>query len=130
MIRVSGVSGSTSTAGFTSLTGILCAVKGLCVPESSSTSCDQLVFVDLAADVSPSPDTVLVELDRRGYWFQRRRAVQGTMRPVLVVVGLVLAQDLPQVDLIPDESAVKELTPASPDPAFGDRVHAGRPDIA
>jgi len=31
--------------------------------------------------------------------------------------------------LIPDESAVKKLVPASPDPAFGDRVHARRPDV-
>ena len=52
------------------------------------------------------------------------------MRPVLIVMGLVLAQDPPQVVLIPDESAVKKLVPASPDPAFGDRVHARRPDVA
>jgi hypothetical protein len=30
--------------------------------------------------------------------------VQGAVRPVLIVVGLVLAQDLPQMGLIPDES--------------------------
>ena len=51
------------------------------------------------------------------------------MRPVLIVVGLVLAQDPPQMTLIPDEGAVQELAPASPDPALGDRVHAGRPDV-
>src|ERR1039457_5181609 len=49
---------------------------------------------------------------------------------MLIVVGLVLAQDLSQVGLIPDEGAVQELTSASPDPAFGDRVHPGRPDVA
>ncbi len=27
--------------------------------------------------------------------------------------------------LVPDEGAVQELASASPDPAFGDRVHAG-----
>src|SRR6266513_3083190 len=32
--------------------------------------------------------------------------------------------------LVPDEGAVQEFTSASPDPAFGDRVHAGRPDVA
>ena len=32
--------------------------------------------------------------------------------------------------LVPDEGAVQELTSASADPAFGDRVHTGRPDVA
>ena len=49
---------------------------------------------------------------------------------MLIVVGLVLAQDLPQMGLVPDEGAVQELASASPDPAFGDRVHAGRPHVA
>ena len=38
----------------------------LCVPETSSTSCDQAVFVDQATGMSPSPDAVLVEVDRFG----------------------------------------------------------------
>jgi len=46
------------------------------------------------------------------------------------VVGLVLAQDLSQMGLVPDEGAVQEFAAASADPAFGDRVHAGRPDVA
>ena len=41
---------------------------------------------------------------------------------MLVVVGFVLAQDLPQMALIPDEGAVQELASASPDPPFDDRV--------
>ena len=32
--------------------------------------------------------------------------------------------------LVPHEGAVQELATASPDPAFGDRVHAGRPHVA
>jgi hypothetical protein len=44
------------------------------------------------------------------------------VRPVLIVVGLVLAQDLSQMGLVPDQSAVQELAAASPDPAFGDGV--------
>jgi hypothetical protein len=56
--------------------------------------------------------------------------VQGAVRPVLVVVGLVVAQDPPQMVLVPDQGAVQELAAASPDPAFGDRVHAGRPHVA
>src|SRR5580693_141085 len=42
------------------------------------------------------------------------------------MVGLVLAQDPPQMVLIPDQGAVEKLAPASADPAFGDRVHARR----
>src|SRR5690349_3066207 len=49
---------------------------------------------------------------------------------MLIVVRLVLAQDPPQMGLVPDEDAVQELAAASPDPAFSDRVHAGRPDVA
>jgi hypothetical protein len=44
------------------------------------------------------------------------------------LVGLVLAQDPQQMALIPDQGAVLEFAAASADPAFGDRVHAGRPD--
>src|SRR3981081_2925973 len=32
--------------------------------------------------------------------------------------------------LIPDQGAVPQLAAAAPDPAFGDRGHAGRPDAA
>jgi hypothetical protein len=52
------------------------------------------------------------------------------MRPVLIVVALVVAQDPPHMGLVPDEGAVQELAAASADPAFGDGVHAGRPDVA
>src|SRR6266550_5994820 len=46
------------------------------------------------------------------------------------MVGLVLAQDPPQMVLVPYEGAVQEFAAASPDPAFGDRVHAGRRHVA
>jgi hypothetical protein len=49
---------------------------------------------------------------------------------VLIVVGLVLAQDLSQMGVVPNEGAVQEFAPASPDPAFGDRIHAWRLDVA
>jgi hypothetical protein len=52
------------------------------------------------------------------------------VRPVLIVVDLVLVQDPPQMGLVPDQGAVQELAPASADPAFGDRIHARRPDVA
>jgi hypothetical protein len=38
----------------------------LCVPKTSSTSCDQAVFVDQAADASLSSDVALVEIGRFG----------------------------------------------------------------
>jgi hypothetical protein len=37
---------------------------GLWVPGTSSTSCDQAVFVDHAADAGVSSDTVLLKIDR------------------------------------------------------------------
>ncbi len=49
---------------------------------------------------------------------------------MLIVVGLVVAQDSQKVGLVPDEGAVQELASASADPAFGDCVPAGRLDVA
>src|ERR1039457_3922997 len=46
--------------------------ENLCVPITSSTSCDQVIFVDQAIDVSLSSDAVQVEVDRLGERFQRR----------------------------------------------------------
>jgi hypothetical protein len=63
-----------------------------------------------------SSDTVLLKIDRFGELFQRRSGVQRPVRPVLIVMGLVLAQDPPQMVLVPDEGAVEKLAPASPDP--------------
>ena len=38
----------------------------LCVPETSSTSCDQAIFVDQATNMSPFSDAVVIEIDRFG----------------------------------------------------------------
>ena len=38
----------------------------LCVPTTSSTSCDQAIFVDQATDASLPSDTVLAKIDRFG----------------------------------------------------------------
>src|SRR5271166_2662520 len=46
------------------------------------------------------------------------------------MVDLVVAQDPPQMVLIPGQDAVEELAPASADPAFGYRVHARRLHVA
>jgi len=44
------------------------------------------------------------------------------VRPVPIVVGFVLAQNPPQIVLIPDEGPVEKLAPTSADPAFGYRI--------
>ena len=38
----------------------------LCVPKTSSTSCDQVIFVDQATDVCLFPDAVQIEINRFG----------------------------------------------------------------
>ena len=38
----------------------------LCVPKTSSASCDQVIFVDQATDVSLPSDVVLLKVDRFG----------------------------------------------------------------
>jgi hypothetical protein len=102
----------------------------LCVPKTLSTSCDQAIFVDQAIDARAFPYAVLVEVDRLRQRFQRSGCVQGAVRPVQIVMALVLAQDLPQMILVPDKGTVQQLTAASPDPAFSDRIHPRRPDAA
>ena len=69
----------------------------LCVPRTSSTSCDQAIFVDQATGASVFSDAVLLQIDRFGQRCQRRGAVQRAVRPMLVMVGLVVAQDPPQM---------------------------------
>jgi len=90
----------------------------LWVPRTSSTSRDQAILVDQTTGASLSPDAVLLKIDRFRQRSQRRRVVQETVRPVLVMVILVIAQDLLQMALVPDKGAVQELASASPDPAF------------
>ena len=38
----------------------------LCVPKTSSTSCDQAIFVDQATNTSLFSDAVVIEIDRFG----------------------------------------------------------------
>jgi hypothetical protein len=44
------------------------------------------------------------------------------VRPVLIVVDLVRAQDPPEMGLVPDWGSVEKLAAASADLAFGDGV--------
>jgi hypothetical protein len=54
------------------------------VPKTSSTSCDQAVFVDQATGLGLPSNAVPVEIDRFGEGLQRRGCVQGAVRPVLI----------------------------------------------
>ena len=47
----------------TGRTGVPHALSCLCVPVTSSASCDQVIFVDHATDLSLSSDAVIVEMD-------------------------------------------------------------------
>jgi hypothetical protein len=49
---------------------------------------------------------------RAGEWAERGGLPEGPVRPVLVVEGLELAQDVQQVALVPDQSAVQQLAAA------------------
>jgi hypothetical protein len=73
-----------------------------------------VILVDQTTDASLSSDAVLLKIDGFGQRFQRCRRVQGAVRPVLVMVVLVLAQDLLQMGLVPDKGAIQELASASP----------------
>jgi hypothetical protein len=102
----------------------------LCVPKTSSTPCGQAIFVDQATGARAFSYAVLVEVDRLRQRFQGGGCVQGAVRPAQIVMGLVLARYPPQMILVPGEGTVQELTAASSDPAFSDRVHPRRPDGA
>ena len=67
--------------------GLRCQAESsyLCVPKTSSKSCDQAIFADQATDASVSSDAVPLKIDRFGQPFQWRSAVQGAVGPVLVV---------------------------------------------
>jgi len=55
-------------------------------------SCDQAIFVDQAAGASVFSDAAPHKTDRFRWRFQRRGAMQGAVRPVLIVVRLVVAR--------------------------------------
>lgn len=69
--------------------------EDLCVPKTSSISCDQAIFVDQAIGARAFPYAVLVEVDRLRQRFQRGSCMQGAVRPVQIMMALVLAQDPP-----------------------------------
>ena len=42
------------------------SLPGLCVPKTSSTSCDQAIFVDQTTDASLPSNAVVLKVDRFG----------------------------------------------------------------
>ena len=55
-----------SRDGFVALLTVTRRFTVLCVPKTSSTSCDQAIFVDQATDASLSSDAVVRKVDRFG----------------------------------------------------------------
>ena len=105
-------------------------VIDLCVPKTASTACDQAIFVDRATDASVFSYAVLVEAGRLRQRFQRCGCVQETVRPVTMVMGLVLAQDPPQMVLVPDEGAGPRARGGIPRSSVQRSRSSGRPDVA
>jgi hypothetical protein len=68
--------------------------QNLWVPKTPSASCGEGVIVDEAADAVESADSDGVEVaDGRGYRLEGCRLLEGSVRAVGVVVGLVLTKD-------------------------------------
>jgi hypothetical protein len=90
------------------------------------------VLVEGAAESITSMDVEAVDSvrfgDRFGGGLQGCRAVQGAVRPVLVVERLELAEGVEQMGLVPDQGTVEEFVSAGLHPTFHDRVHAGNAD--
>jgi hypothetical protein len=59
---------------------------------------------------------------------QRSRLGQGLMGPVLVLEVFVFAQGMPQVVIVPDQAAGKELAAARLHPPLYDHVHSRHAD--
>jgi hypothetical protein len=86
------------------------------------------VLVEEVAESVMSTDVEAVESVRFGERPQGSCAVQGAVRPMLVVDRLELAERVEQVGLVPDQGAVEELVATGLHPALHDRVHAGHAD--
>src|ERR1039457_4915997 len=110
--------------------GLAITPRTLCVPRTSSKSCDQAIFADQATDASCFRMRYCSRLTGSGTGVSGAAPCRERCGRCWLWWGLVLAQDPPQMVLVPDQGAVQELASASTDPAFGDRVHAGRPHVA
>jgi hypothetical protein len=87
--------------------------------------------VDDASDSIAAVDSDCVEVgDGRWCRFEGRGLVQGSVRSMLIVMGFVLTKNPQQMPLVPDPCLVEEFASAAADPAFHDRVRAGRSDGA
>jgi hypothetical protein len=73
--------------------------------------CHQAIFMNHASGAVAPPDPEVVQVgDVIWQRAERGGLVQGAMRPMGVVEVLVLAQDSPQVALVPCQGLVQQLT--------------------
>jgi hypothetical protein len=82
--------------------------------------------VDGAADAVVSADWEGVEV-ADGCWYRLEgcRLFEGSVRAVLVVMSLVVAEDPQQMSLVPDQRVVEQFSAAATDPTLRVRVRAG-----
>ena len=81
--------------------------------------CHQAIFMDHASGAVASPDAESVQVgDAIWQRAEGRGLVQCAVRPVRVVEILVLAQNGPQVALVPDQRPVQQLTLSLPKTSF------------
>ena len=90
------------------------------------TLCDLGVFVDQAAEPVAAQDAHSGHFGRRMLTPGGRVLLQGSVRPMDVIVVDVLAEDQPQVPSAGDQPPVGALAPGAGHPAFRDRIRAGR----
>jgi hypothetical protein len=80
-------------------------------------------LVDDAADPVAAGNSGRVDVGD-GCWEgpERSSLIKGPVGPVLVVMALVLAEDVQQVALVPDQRPVEEFAAAAAGPPLHDRV--------
>lgn len=69
-------------------------------------------------------------LDRSGQRVERTGIRKTLVRPVLVIERLELAQGVQEMELVPDQRTIQQLSPAGLHPPLHEPVHARHPDAA
>ena len=95
-------------------------------PVLTSVSVRPLVLVDAATEDGPALDPLLGKVGD-GVVGPGRLQLEASMGSPSVVVGLVLAQDRPQMSLAEDEHPVGDLGPGGEHESFRVSVRAGAP---
>jgi hypothetical protein len=103
-----------------------CPLRGVGA-ENPVTSCDLQVFVDESVEAVASEVANVRVIGSRSGSSCRWLLIEGSVRPVAVVVRGVLAPDVGEVAWSGDEDAVEAFAAQGADPAFGDLVGSRRP---